>query len=213
MKGNHATFRFPTAKTIVKKHVFPEGQVFPRCFNVLNTVRQHTSRSFLTQHCRLAEKMNLILTYFSCWCDHVKTLSVKYLGVLTDTWPEHIWNSAAPRNTTNIHISRTTTRRPKTSSPTCCPCPSGYHVDKYDIFIVETFDVSFILLPVGYIMGFLLEAARRKSMLLATPVPRLLLPPSDSAKLLIIEVLPSMCKYELSNRCIEPAGRRRCSYY
>ena len=64
-----------------------------------------------------------------------------------DRWPEYIVNwfyyrrlkslidNASPRNTNNAHVSRTTTRTPKISSPICSPCLCG-HV-KISIVVLE----------------------------------------------------------------------------
>ena len=41
-------------------------------------------------------------------------------------------NNASPSNTNNAHISRTTTRTPKISSPTCSPCSRHVDIFRFD---------------------------------------------------------------------------------
>ena len=74
---------------------------------------------------------------------------VEILGVLTDIWAGfHLYrfhyrklkplrNNASPSNTSNAHISRTTTHTPKISSPICPPCPCSH----FDIFNFEMLNV------------------------------------------------------------------------
>ena len=65
-------------------------------------------------------------------------------------------NNASPSNTNNAHISRTTTRTPKISSPMCSPCRCGH----FDIFSLEMFNLFCSKLPKGGILCFHLRPAR-----------------------------------------------------
>ena len=71
--------------------------------------------------------------------------------------PKPIRNNASPSNTNNAHISRTTARTPKISSPMCSPCSRG----RVDIFGLDIINVFRFELPEGATLRIFLERTRK----------------------------------------------------
>ena len=70
----------------------------------------------------------LVSNISACW--PIYGLNTNYIDF--NVGIQSLWNNASPTNTNNAHISRTTTRTPKISSPMCSPC-SCCHVDTFSV--------------------------------------------------------------------------------